>query len=80
VAPEPITDEDWKEIPEGTVFGAAADITTATRSLLGSPAARQVSRRPHDAGPEPWFTSTRAEYSTFSIEKGSSRPDEYDPQ
>ncbi|MEX1124115.1 MAG: class II glutamine amidotransferase [Acidimicrobiia bacterium] len=39
VASEPITGEDWKEIPEGTVFGAAADITTATRSLVGSPAA-----------------------------------------
>lgn len=35
VASEPITDEDWNEIPEATVFGASPEITTLTRSLVG---------------------------------------------
>lgn len=35
VASEPITDEDWNEIPEGTVFGASPEITTLSRSLVG---------------------------------------------
>jgi glutamine amidotransferase len=39
VASEPISDEDWTEIPEGTLFGAADDITTVTRSLVGAPSA-----------------------------------------
>lgn len=35
VASEPMTDEDWNEIPEGTVFGATPTITTLTKSLVG---------------------------------------------
>jgi hypothetical protein len=31
--------EDWIEIPEDTLFGAADDITTVTRSLVGAPSA-----------------------------------------
>ncbi len=36
VASEPITEEDWIEIPEGTVFGAGPDVATMSRSLTGS--------------------------------------------
>jgi len=39
VASEPITDEDWIEIPEGTVFGVGADVTTMSKSLVGEPTA-----------------------------------------
>lgn len=35
VASEPLTDEDWLEIPEGTVFGANASLETLSRSLAG---------------------------------------------
>lgn len=38
IASEPITDEDWSEIPEATVFGATADVRTMQSSLIGSPA------------------------------------------
>ncbi|MEA1902305.1 MAG: class II glutamine amidotransferase, partial [Actinomycetota bacterium] len=36
VASEPITDEDWTEIPEGVVFGADSDIRTTSRSLVAA--------------------------------------------
>ena len=34
VASEPITDEEWTEIPEGVVFGADSSIRTTNRSLI----------------------------------------------
>lgn len=33
LASEPITAEDWIEIPEGTIFGAGPDIATMSRSM-----------------------------------------------
>lgn len=36
VASEPITNEEWIEIPEGTIFGAGPDAATITRSLTGT--------------------------------------------
>lgn len=39
IASEPITDEAWKEIPEGTILGISPAVTTTTRSLIGSPTA-----------------------------------------
>ena len=36
VASEPITNEDWIEIPEGTVFGTNSEIRTSSRSLVTS--------------------------------------------
>lgn len=39
VASEPITGENWREIPEGTLVGVDADITTVTRNLVSWPTA-----------------------------------------
>lgn len=38
VASEPITNEEWLEVPEGTVLGVDLDLTTLGRSLVGGPA------------------------------------------
>lgn len=45
VASEPLTEEEWLEIPEGTVFGANARVETMSRSLVGEPAVTAESRR-----------------------------------
>lgn len=34
IASEPITNEDWREIPEGSVLGVGPDLTTVSRSLV----------------------------------------------
>lgn len=47
IASEPITDEAWKEVPEGTIIGVAPGITTATRSLAASVGAFNDRRLPH---------------------------------
>jgi glutamine amidotransferase len=39
VASEPITEEDWIEVPEGTLLGIDSDITTQTRRLVSWPTA-----------------------------------------
>lgn len=35
VASEPLTNESWLEVPEGTVFGVSAGLETTSRSLVG---------------------------------------------
>jgi glutamine amidotransferase len=37
VASEPITEEEWLEVPEGTLLGVAPDLTTVSRSLVFEP-------------------------------------------
>jgi hypothetical protein len=36
VASEPITDEDWTEVPDGTIFGVDAAVGTTSRGLVSS--------------------------------------------
>jgi len=35
IASEPITDEDWIEVPEGSVFGVEPSARTMQQDLLG---------------------------------------------
>jgi glutamine amidotransferase len=39
IASEPITNEDWMEVPEGSVIGVNAESRTMTRSLVTTPSA-----------------------------------------